>query len=298
MGRQMMAKVVAASAVVALAAITQAGPIAYEGFDYPNESAAIAGRSGGSGWAGGWINANNDFNHLTQDDASLDSRAFPFTPTGDRVAGSGGAARRVLGIPFNLSQDDAIYVSFLLRKEDTGDGSARNVELALTTTNGSTQIARLGSTSSHRFFLTSTTEANLGNVVAFGETYFLVLKGVSVATGTDQFFAKLYDTNESPPTTEPLTWDLTFNVPAAQASLVLSEIRLAIGANASGALDEIRVGKTFADVAIVPELASSVLLAIGGVGLACANRRRRHPIDFVIEVAKTPLRMVCSCLTS
>jgi len=246
----------------------QAALIAYEGFDYPADgSSAIHDRDGGFGWDSAWINLNADFNHLTQDGVSLESPAFPFPTSGGRVAGSGGAARRVLAQPFDLSQDDTIYVSFLFRKEDTGDGGNRNVELGLSTSGGGTHAIRLGSTSGHRFFLTSTSAGDLGPDVEFGITYFLVLKGVAVADGTDQFFAKIYHPNDPSPTEEPVSWDMVRNVPASQANLTLADLRLAIGTAASGAIDEIRVGRTFASVAIIPEPGSVVIAVMGMVSL-------------------------------
>ena len=88
--KKMISTAVAAVALSFFAQPACAALIAHEGFDYPNDSAAINGLDGGSGWNGGWVDGDGDFAGLSQDDVSLDSAAFPFTPVGDRLIGQSG----------------------------------------------------------------------------------------------------------------------------------------------------------------------------------------------------------------
>ena len=111
-----------------------AGLIAYEGFDYPNDNPILADRDGGTGWAAGWVDTEEgggDFQHLTMDDVSLDSPAFPFTPIGDRTEGSGGEAVRNFSGSLDFAGDGVLYASLLMLKKDDGGASADNVEFNL-----------------------------------------------------------------------------------------------------------------------------------------------------------------------
>src|SRR5215212_9469795 len=121
-----------ASAIVAIATLAPAAKgalLSYEGFDYANDgSPLLNGRNGGSGWAGPWTftgvaATNNAGFNVSQDDTSLNTSAYPFTPVGDRVlaAGAGTGANsaqadRLLATPFDLSiEGNVMYASLLFR---------------------------------------------------------------------------------------------------------------------------------------------------------------------------------------
>jgi len=220
---------------------------AHEAFDYAS-GPAIAGRNGGSGWGGPWVDSQSNFAHLKYTGASPNSPAFPFTPTGGWVEGIGGSATRALNGGIDLArQGTEVFISFLFRKNQDGSASGDNVELGLNA--GGAQVVRVGSTSDDKFFLGVSVgggNAVVGDPLTIGETYVVVLKGVTSALGSDTFYASFYDTTSLLSLSEPSEWDITWSM---MSSAVLDTIRLAIGANAWGALDEIRIGASWADVA-------------------------------------------------
>jgi len=225
------------------------GPIGriYEGFDYPTPG--IAGRNGGIGWSGPWVDSQPNFAHLKNTGASLNSPVFPYTPVGSWIDGNGGSAVREMQVGIDLSREGTeFFMSFLFRKNQDGGTSGDNVELGLNA--GGTQVLRVGSTSDDRFFLGTSVGSGLavvGDPLTFGENYFVVVKGVASALGTDMFYATFYDSNTMLPVAEPDEWDLTWTT---FTSAVVDTVRMAFGNNAHGALDEIRIGATWADVAV------------------------------------------------
>jgi hypothetical protein len=224
--------------------------LAYDGLAYPNSGPAIAGRNGGSGWSGPWTDSNADFQHLKFAGAPPTSPAFPFTLAGAWLEGNGGDASREFNNGLDLSGDNGdIFVSFLLRKNVNGGASADNVEVALA--DGTTQVVRVGSTSDDKFYLGISVGGGQAHVsmdpITIGETYFVVLKGTSSASGSDEFHATFYDHTEVVPHAEPATWELNW---ATSSSLTLDTLRLALGTNATGAFDEFRLGSTWEDVAV------------------------------------------------
>jgi hypothetical protein len=110
---------------------------------------------------------------------------------------------------------------------------------------GSTTTIRLGSTSGNVFFLN--VAANTAGTVVLGETNFLVLKITSNAATPDLVQANFYGPNQTVPATEPTTWALTHN---PNSSATFNTARVWAGAAATGALDEIRLGTTWADVTV------------------------------------------------
>ncbi len=252
-----------ASALMLVTGIAQADLLEYEGFDYTGTD--LDDQNGGSGWEGAWINDSGSFDgHLSNDDTSLDSAAFPFTPTGDRIEGNGGTALRDMGTNFEMGgEGNVVYVSMLMRKNSTALTAGENVEFSfLGNSNMNNQRLRMGITSTDNFFVASGLQggesASFGTVAA-DTTYFLVAKIVSSASGNDQFFLNAYAPGDTVGSSEG-TWDA--NV-AGVTGVILDQIRLNIGDGTGmvGSIDEIRIGETWGDV--VPEPATTGLLMLG-----------------------------------
>jgi len=143
---------------------------AYEGFDYPNTgSNLLSGMNGGTGWASPWsfsgttVPTTADNGHrLSQDDASIHSAAFPFTPVGDRVVSKGIGpgnntwADRTFTDPFSFSTNgDVRYLSFLFQKDTyAGQTTDDNMEVNFWSVGASAPVTqvRFGSTSTKQFF--------------------------------------------------------------------------------------------------------------------------------------------------
>jgi hypothetical protein len=241
----------------------------YEGFDYPNTgSNLLAGYDGGSGWGGPWsfsgtttpTTADNG-HRLSQDDVSLASAAFPFSPAGDRVISKGIGpgnntwADRPLADPFDFNVEGGVrYFSFMFQKDTGGDTSNDNMEFNLLSTgvSGSISQVRFGSTSAEKFFMyrgASPPAANQFETVAIGQPYFVVVKIESHATSNDILSTVTYAPSETVPTTEPTTWDGSDSV---GLGVTITGIRLWIGVPTTGQFDEIRIGTSWADVAVGP----------------------------------------------
>jgi hypothetical protein len=249
-------------------------------------------KAGGSGWGGPWQFSGSavtagGFN-VSQDDTSLSSAAYPFTPVGDRVlaAGPGSGpnnlqADRLLGTPFDLSVEGAVlYLSFLFHKA-TGPGtSSDNMEinfLSGLTAGTPTVPVRIGSTSAERFFVHDGGSPPAGvqfEALTLGTTYFVVLKlEAHAGTTPNVYSAVTYSPSETVPVAEPTTWDGAYS--GSTSNAVLDGIRLWIGVASSGQYDEIRIGDTWASVT-VPEPTSASLAATVVAGMMAASRRRRR----------------------
>jgi hypothetical protein len=256
------------------ASVSQGALLAYEGFDYPNDGPQLDSRNGGFGWDTPWSEGSiTDFDHLTQDDTSLDSGAFPFEPTGDRVAGQGGTIiRRFTDNILMTTEGSVLYASLLLRKDADGGTAGDNVEFSLGS-QATTNLVRVGSTSDERWFINF--NGSVANTDPFNvdENYFVVLKLVSRADPAvaDEAYVAIYGENDIVPTEEPAVWDMAVTrISGANVEV----LRLAMGANAAGGFDEFRIGRNWSAVA-VPEPASVVLATGLLAGVAVWRRRRK-----------------------
>lgn len=277
-------------ALVTLIALdARGGLIAYEGFDYANapSSNALVGQNGGTGWgANAWGSAGTGaaFSE-SQDDTSLITATFPFSPIGDRALAVGAGSvnannrvNRVLPSAFNLAAEGGVlYASFLIRKDSTyPTGSSNNMEFSLTSGTGGNGTFRLGSTSANNFFLyndaTVPATAEIG-AIAQSTNYFVVLKIESHSSANDVASAIIYDSSETVPLTEPVTWDKTR---AISSALAIDRVQLWVGQNAAGAFDEIRIGDTWESVTSVPEPTSVTLITI--VALIAVGKSRNWRI--------------------
>src|SRR3954470_12538965 len=284
------------SAILAIVTQTtqiEAALFSYEGFDYSNTgSPLLNGRNGGTGWAGPWTftgvaATNNAGFNVSQDDTSLNTNAYPFTPVGDRVlaAGAGTGANsaqadRLLATPFDLSVEGNVMYASLLFRKDTGPAtSSDNMEFTFLANTLTTSVGvpiRVGSTSAERFFVfdggSVPTSATFRDVT-LGQTYFVVLK-VEAHAGTtpNVYSAVTYTNGETVPSTEPAVWPGVRNSSVSNA--LLDGVRLWIGTVTSGQFDEIRIGNTWASVTGVPEPSSMALLAVGGVAFRGRRARR------------------------
>ena len=234
--------------------------IAYEGFDYSGTS--ISNQNGGIGWSGSaWIDSENDFAHLSDDNISLNSSAFMFTPVGDRIEGKGGTARRDLSQPMDLSQDGNVwYFSALLRKNSIGESSGENIELQFYAMYGPYRRFRFGMSSTDQFNVEVGNAGEItGGTVVEDTTYFVVVKLVASASGNDMAYLKAYAPNEKVGSSEPTVWTA---VSSGSTGVTLDSMFLVLGSDftANGAIDEIRIGETWASVAPAPPIEGTMII--------------------------------------
>lgn len=256
-----------------------AAVLLYEPFDYNDGPDPIALQNNGGtsdfGFEAGSVWVREEGLGTRVRSGSLDSPAFPFSPVGGKIDDdtSGGYGSRVLGFEIDAAVEDVTYFSVLMSKDAIDEGSSENVELQLWDRdyNGTAYMRyRMGMTSDDQFFCVvsgTTSYPKTGSIVP-GEVYFLVAKLVTHADTTeDETFMSVFGPGDAVPSAEPETWDQNMT---GRTNVSFDQLRVQIGTNnARAAVDEIRIGETWADVA-VPEPASLLLL---GLGLAWVRGR-------------------------
>lgn len=219
--------------------------LVYEGFDYAGTT--LAGMTGGTGWGTAWADPDFDLN-LSDDDVSLNSASFPFVPVGDRVFDSGGGtANRNLSSSFVMNAEgNVMYFSMLMRKDDISAGSWEWLQVGLA--NGPDTRFKMGIGSNDKFYIEvgDDGKGESSGTATAGTTYFLVGKLVS-GTNTQNAYLKVYAPGDVVDASEPGTWTAT---DTGFTGFNLYLLELSLGSNVvDGAIDEIRVGETWADVA-------------------------------------------------
>lgn len=237
------------------------GLIVYEPFDYTGT--AIDGKNGGIGWAQPWQDIDGDFALLSDDDVSMDSAAFPFTPVGDRVDNTNGAgvndtrlAIRNMGWPFDLSKDgNVLYLSALVQRTPVGDQSGSDLQIRLyySDANGEPDSSRA------RLFISSdgawgvqagsdtTSYAASGGAPVAGEVYFVVMR-VNAGQTEDTALFKAYGPGDTVPVTEPAEVDWDLKDVGSNSDAILEWVQLRFGKNNAGEIDELRIGSTWESV--------------------------------------------------
>jgi hypothetical protein len=183
---------------------------------------------------------------------SIVSVSFPFAPIGDRLSvPRGGEANRLMGASFNSTQDGVTFFGSLLMNKTVDAGTPSNdaVEFRLISNLTTTEAFRVGIGSDELLFIDSgATATSATELLTIGTPYFVVFKIVTSAAGSDQFFASTFGPSETVPATEPVTWDVTHTEAVAH---IFNGVRLTTGSSVAGSeFDEIRIGNTWADVAV------------------------------------------------
>lgn len=271
--------VVAVLVVVAMVATTAQADI-YEPFDYDSATALGPDVSGttesgfatDSTWNG--IMGKNPV-ALSNDDTSL---AYPdgvtFTPTGSRVKDGTGfyhKSGREMATAINLGATDTFYMSALFNRADDDD-STFCIWFAEDSTGEGYKIG-FGISGSDQFFAAiSGNVAKPSTAVVAGDTYFLVVKVETFASGNDKAYLKIYDKNATVGT-EPTTWDIIAEGDGSGAATYLCPT-VCGGSGDGDQIDEFRMGGSWQNVTSVPEPATMVLLGLGGISVLIRRRRR------------------------
>jgi hypothetical protein len=264
----------------------RAGLMDYDPFAY--SGTALNGQNGGNGWGGAWFNTASTDNTLTNDGVSL---SYPGTfesplstpaTSGSHVKTGGvqASSSRLLSqtIPLNVDGNVA-YVSALFRKNrPNGETTADNILLEFVDSGGNRRwgVGIEGTGDKPWLNANASTTPASGPAVTVGDTYFMVAKIISSASGQDQTFLKVFGTGygSQVPFAEPTTWDATLN---ETTGAILDRIRVRIdngnAAGTPGEVDEIRVTSTWQDAVSVPEPSAAALM--GFALIAGLFRRKR-----------------------
>ncbi len=268
--------------------------VAEETFDYPANS-LLSATGSAPGWGTGW-KANTG---LTTDlsatydvfSGSLSSNAYTsqgLSPVGNQLRLDGQTLKemyRGLSSPVSWDADSTFYLSTLVRWSGNSSSGASRINFILGDPNISFGFRGDGSTNNEMrlavrnvgdvFGSTNyAAAADDGNREATAFTYMLVLKVDTVSSGNDVISLKLYEPNDTLPTTAPVTWDVVNDgVQTGSIDYIGFNSVVFFGGRTIG-FDEFRIGNSFADVTAIPE-PTSVALMIGSASLLFYRRRRK-----------------------
>jgi hypothetical protein len=222
--------------------------LAYEGFDYP-AAALPENAAGGLGWARPW--AVNKPTPLGLSSQSLD-RATALVPAiGGAIDFSGAAgASRPFVKPIRFDRDGVYYFSILFRRYPAEAKTANAFSLIFRNSQNNDPQKRLVvgvGESNHILFLHfEGGGARAPLPLEYEKTYLLVGKIVTAASRPDQVFLRVYRPEEPVLTKEPGSWSLACR--PVQSSLTLDWLGIYVNSPARQALDEFRLGTTWASV--------------------------------------------------
>ncbi len=249
--------------LLAVTTTARAGLMDYEPFAYSGTT--LDGQNGGTGWSGGWFTTASVDNQLSDDGTSLSypvSFESPLTTpssSGVRVSTGGlssnASSSRLLSQTADLSVDGTVrYVSALFRKNAPNGGGVNNdnvlLEFVDSIGNRRWGVGIVGN--GDLPWLNANGSTSPATPVVAGETYFMVAKIVSGASGPDTAYLKVFGSGygSQVPFNEPSSWDSTLT---ETTGAVLDRIRIRIDSAAAGEVDEIRIGNTWESVIGVPE---------------------------------------------
>jgi hypothetical protein len=245
-----------------------AGLLAYEGFEYVDETAlrdeTADGGTGFTGpWGGGFARAVDE---KRGDRIALNTAASLFLADAPlREAGGSfehvGFAKyfRRLAVPVRLDSDGVYYFSYLFRREGPPLDPLNDVSIQLRQTEELEQDQRDATTDLRKrlnFGVDRTNElfTHLERIgcrmplpLSFGETYLLVAKVAASGAYPDQAFLRVYGPQEPVDLQEPGHWSAVG--PPIQSDLVFDWLEIHINSHTRQAIDEIRIGTTWPSVA-------------------------------------------------
>lgn len=234
-----------------------------ESFDYPAGLLPI--ESAGSGWHRGWhAHTRQDLPPvaLVRHDGMMSG--IPWVRRSSPsycVLPNASVSSRQLATPIDMSQDQVVYASFLMRKRrlapigTQGTGGGVTFMASATADEGPVEIDQVsiafGLSFDHRDHFTASTGVGRYNSIDpirldVEHVYFVVTKLVLRDDEPDNIFAKVFADQDPPRVTEPEQWDAI--APPHEHSGYLRKMHLWANQNAIMAFDEFRVGETWASV--------------------------------------------------
>ncbi len=281
---------------IALSTLAMATQVAYEGFNYTGTD--LNGQTGGGsqGFSGPWVDddgipGNTNDIPLSNDGISLTTPLLP-PSSGSRLlldnVGMGiPSARRDLSTDINIdleAEGSVWYASALFRKDsDNASGGGDFIEASLSArgTPEGVPLFTFGLGSDEEFFAAVNRTPPGGSFLNFGSyslntTYLIIAQITTSNSGPDEISILAFDPTDTVPDNPVFPPGATGPVDNA-----LGSFGVRFGGAVSGALDEFRLGTTFASVAsaaIVPEpttcVSLSTLLAILWSPITRRQRRR------------------------
>jgi hypothetical protein len=248
--------------------------LAHETFSYGTDT-ELLGQSGGTGWVAGWETGPGNISAGAGGTAGLsaDNTSLIY-PTGTLLSSTGARFKaqpsvsdndwvRRLNTPIDMATDGVHYFSYLGNKQDLATGADfmivgfnSNAVVDALTNSLEARAAEIGWGSGDNILMATNPGGAYASSTLTGKQIdkdmLMVLRIVSNDTGDDEvngyiFTAAAGDAFPDVVSNEPApgTWLLTRTM---QSNETLDRVRLMMGTNLGGQIDEIRYGTTWADV--------------------------------------------------
>jgi hypothetical protein len=230
--------------------------LAYEGFDNAKSHQDARGRpAGGFGWSRPWGRAHHDQNlpavaSFWNPESLLGPSGMP-VPIGGRVDFPAGehtdalfaAYTRKLSVPVDLSANDAVYFSFLLRRSDVVFPNDKPdyqwFRAILTSPSDIKTRIGVGMSARGEPMIYGPTGNAISRVpLPARQTYLFVAKIVTGRDRPDQVFLQVYGAEDTLPDVEPVHWTVAGRIIDRHSKLPM--LHLYNGLSRQYSLDEIR----------------------------------------------------------
>jgi hypothetical protein len=272
----------------ALCALTsvalQAALVVNETFDYDTgaiDTTATTGTGLTGNWAAGHTNGAAFTGSAT---GAVGTGSIPaptdyaLASTNNKFSLTNGAAYAQLATPIASNVNQTFYTSFLLDLSADGmlEGSFFNVGFAATGAALHTDSLNFGKSS----LLSANFGSTYGGAFAAGsvvidaaKNYFVVMKVDFVVAGNDSLSIKIFESTDTVSGTETIAWDQV-RTGAFADTVSLTALGFRTGSAQTMAVDEIRIGDTWAAVAI-PEPSTLILLGLSLGAVVLFRRKSR-----------------------
>jgi hypothetical protein len=239
------------------------GLLAYEGFDYRDDSVVTAGTArGGRGWVGPWTldfarppNPGDPDGPVLNINRGLSRPGAPAASVGGAFEYTGFTkCYRRLAAPLRMDTDGTLYLSYLFCRHAPSDHPTNAVAVLFRTTeeldhenDDPRKRLNIGVGGSNEIFthlngVGSRTPVPLN----YGETYLLVAKIVTGAAAPNQVFIRVYGPQEAVERDEPGNWTVVGR--PFKSDLVFDWLEVHVNSKARQTIDEVRLGTTWASV--------------------------------------------------
>ena len=228
--------------------------LVYEGFDYA-AGQTLHTQTGGTGWVGPWLEGGSTANYDRILDGNLIYSSLIVSGNSLRSQAPSSLSTdlsRSFEAPIAGADGTTLWVSFLLRKDSEGTSAPNNYfGLALYPSNAEAPALFIGDTGESEFYSLGIAGSDQGQVASSSQSTVSAEATFLVAKLTFQAGPELIDLFVNPDPTAPAP-----TTPSASKSNFsvddITAIGILGGLDALWTADEIRIGRSFADVAPAP----------------------------------------------
>lgn len=193
---------------------------------------------------------------------------------------------RALQTPLDLSADETYYLSILVRTDnDVSDIENSTEALDLSLLSGTTAIAEFGVQGNESIYVENDGQrfATAPDTISKNTGYFLIAKLVAGAGTFDQLFVSALASGQAVPDEEAgMSWTLA-GTTTMSSNAMIDRLMITGGSAATWILDELRIGKSFADVVsnapppLIGDLDGDGFVGINDLNIVLGNWNQNVP---------------------